>query len=497
MEHMIRACLIALRLGEQVGLSEEERRVVYYSGLLAWVGCHTDAYEQAKWLGDDMRARSDAHYTYDMGRVRPAVAFLLRHVGGQSQPLVERARTGIAFVGEGRRALLAMAENHYRATDLLASRLGLGDEVRESLRQTYERWDGKGAYEMRGDEITPASRLINLADVVEVFGRAGGVDAAVVVARERSGGQFDPALVEVFCEQAPILLSEVDATPSWEAIIEAEPALADWIAEADLDATLAAVGEFAELKSPWTMGHSGGVAELSEQAGRELGLPDDDVNLVHRAGLVQDLGRLGVPNQIWDKPGPLSHAELERVRLHPYLTDRMLAFSPALAPVGALAVLHHERLDGSGYPRGLAGDAISVAGRVLGAADAYHAMTQIRAYRPALTPGEAAAELRLEVKAGRLDGQVVDSVLRAAGHRVRRQRDWPNGLTGREVEVLRLVARGLSNKQIAAVLGIAPKTAGSHIEHIYRKIDAANRAQASIFAMRHGLMADAMAPEVT
>jgi HD-GYP domain-containing protein (c-di-GMP phosphodiesterase class II) len=497
MEHMIRACLIALRLGEQVGLSEEERTVVYYSGLLAWVGCHTDAYEQAKWFGDDMLARSDAHYTYDMGRLGPALSFLLRHVGGQSQPLVERARTGVAFLGEGRRALLALAENHYRATDLLATRLGLGDAVRESLRQSYERWDGKGAYEIGGDDIAPASRLINLADVVEVFGRVGGVDAAVAVARERSGGQFDPGLVDAFCAQAPILLSEVDATPSWEAVISAEPALADWIAEADLDAMLAAVGEFAELRCPWTMGHSRAVAELSEQAGRDLGLPDADITLVRRAGLVQDLGMLGVPNQIWDRPGPLSHSELERVRLHPHLSDRMLAFSPTLAPLGALAVQHHERLDGSGYPRGLAGDQINTAGRLLAVADAYHALTQGGAHRPALTPREAAAELRVDVQAGRLDGQVVDGVLRAAGHRVRRQREWPAGLTTREVQVLRLVTRGLSNKQIAATLGVAPKTASSHVEHIYRKIDAGNRAQASVFAMRHGLMADGVAGEVT
>ena len=496
MEHMIRACLIALRLGAQVGLSEEERKVVFYSGLLAWVGCHTDAYEQAKWFGDDLRSKSDAHYVYDMGKLGPAFAFLLRHVGGQSRSVVERARTGVTFVGEGRKALLAMTENHYRATDLLATRLGLGAEVRESLRQTYERWDGKGAYEMSGNDIAPASRLINLADVVEVFGRAGGVDAAVAVARERSGGQFDPALVDVFCDLAPLLLSEVDTIPSWESVISAEPGLEDWIAEADLDAMLAAVGEFAELKSPWAMGHACSVAELSERAGRDYGLPEGDVKLVRRAALVQDLGRLGVANHIWDKPGPLSHAELERVRLYPHLTERMLAFSPPLAPLGALAALHHERLDGSGYPRGLAGDAISIAGRLLGAADAYHAMTQIRAYRPALTAREAAVELRVEVKAGRLDGQVVDCVLRAAGHRVRRQRDWPASLTAREVEVLRLVARGLSNKRIAAVLGITPKTASSHVEHIYRKIDAANRAQASIFAMRHGLMADPWAGDV-
>jgi len=490
MEHMIRACLIALRLGEQLGLSEADRGVVYYSGLLAWVGCHTDAYEQAKWLGDDIGAKSDAHYEFDMGKAGPALAFLARHVGGQSRPLAERARTGVAFVADGRRDLLAMAENHYRATDLLASRLGLGDDVRESLRETYERWDGKGALGLRGEEITTASRLINLADVVEVFGRAGGVEAAVAVARDRSGGQFDPGLVDSFCELAPIVLSEVDATPSWDAVIASEPALENRIAEDDLDAALAAVGEFAELKSAWTMGHARAVAELSERGARDLGLPEADLTLVRRAGLMQDLGRLGVPNQIWDKPGPLSHAELERVRLHPHLTERMLAFSPALSPLGALAVQHHERLDGSGYPRGLAGNQISIGGRLLAAADAYHAMTQQRAYRAAMTPSDAAAELRGEVKAGRLDGEAVDGVLRAAGHRVRRQREWPAGLTKREVDVLRLVARGLSNKQIAATLGVAPKTAGSHIEHIYRKTAVSNRAQASIFAMRHGLMTD-------
>jgi len=181
MEHMIRACLIALRLGERLGLAESERVVVYYSGLLAWVGCHTDAYEQAKWFGDDTTLKRDAHYYYDMGKVGPAISFMLKHVGGPERPLVERTRVGVAFMGEGRQALMALAENHYRATDELAARLGLGADVRESLRQSYERWDGKGAYGMKGEEIAISSRLINLADVVEVFGRSGGVEAAVLV----------------------------------------------------------------------------------------------------------------------------------------------------------------------------------------------------------------------------------------------------------------------------------------------------------------------------
>jgi HD-GYP domain-containing protein (c-di-GMP phosphodiesterase class II) len=490
MEHMIRACLIALRLGEQLGLGEPERGVLFYAGLLAWVGCHTDAYEQAKWFGDDTTLKSDAHYAYDMGKVGPALTFMLKHIGGSERSLAQRARVGVAFVGEGRRALLALAENHYLATDELVQRLGLGDNVREALRQTYERWDGKGAYGMSGEEIDLTSRLINLADVVEVFGRTGGVEGAVAVARDRSGSQFDPELVDAFCERADILLSEVDATPNWEAVIAAEPALAGELDGDQLDDALAAIGEFSELKSAWTLGHSRGVAELAVEAGGHFGLPASELVTLRRAAHVHDLGRLGVPNTIWDMPGPLSPSELERVRLHPYLSERMLAFSPALAPLGALAVLHHERLDGSGYPRGLAADALSAAGRLLAAADAYQAMTEPRPYRGPLTADQAAAELRKDVAQGRIDGDAADAALRAAGHRVRRRRQWPAGLTQREVEVLRLLTLGLANKEIAARLTITPKTASSHVEHIYTKIGVSNRAQASIFAMRHGLMAD-------
>ena len=238
------------------------------------------------------------------------------------------------------------------------------------------------------------------------------------------------------------------------------------------------------------MGHSRGVAELAAEAGHHFGLPASELVTLRRAARVHDLGRLGVPNTIWDKPGPLSPSELERVRLHPYLSERMLAFSPPLAPLGALAVLHHERLDGSGYPRGLAAEALPPASRLLAAADAYQAMTEPRPYRGPLTADQAAAELRRDVAQGRIDGGAADAVLRAAGHRVRRRREWPAGLTQREVEVLRLLTLGLANKEIAARLTITPKTASSHIEHIYTKIGASNRAQASIFAMRHGLMAD-------
>jgi HD-GYP domain-containing protein (c-di-GMP phosphodiesterase class II) len=497
MEHMIRACLIALRLGEGLGLADSERGVIYYSGLLAWVGCHTDAYEQAKWFGDDTTLKRDAHYFYDMGRVGPALSFMLKHVGGPERAPAARTRIAIAFMGDGLRTMKALAENHYRATDELVHSLGLGEDVRESLRQTYERWDGKGAYGMRGEEIALSSRLINLADVVEVFGRTGGIEAAIAVARDRSGAQFDPGLVDAFCEQAPMVLSELDETPSWQAVIAAEPALAGEIGGEQLELALEAIGEFAELKSPSIMGHVHAVRELVAEAARGFGLPSDDAAELRRASCVYDLGRLGIPNTVWDKPGPLSQSDVERVRTHPYLSERMLAFVPSLEGLGRIAVQHHERLDGSGYPRGLSGDQIETTARLLAASDVYQALCEPRPHRPAHGAKDAAIELRHEVTAGRLDGEAVESVLSAAGHRVGRRREWPAGLTTREVEVLRLLARGLSNKQIAAELVISPKTAGSHVEHIYRKIDASNRAQASLFAMRHGLMHTTPSPDAS
>jgi HD-GYP domain-containing protein (c-di-GMP phosphodiesterase class II)/DNA-binding CsgD family transcriptional regulator len=485
MEHVLRQSLIALRLAERLGLDEATREVVYYVSLLAWVGCHVDAYEQAKWFGDDLALKADTRRA-DVASL-PGKVRVLSRVGAGLAPL-ERARLGLKFVGDGLRPREAI-ENHWLATNELASSLGLGREVRDGLYQTFERWDGKGVpAEARGEEILVAARLVNLADVVEVFHRAGGVDAAIAVARERSGTQFDPALVEVFCANAELVLSDIDAATTWPEVINAEPALEIVLSEEGLESALEAIADFTDLKSPWTLGHSRGVADLAGSAAKLYGLSDDDAKLVRRAGLLHDLGRLGVSNGIWDKRGPLTAAELERVRLHPYLTERMLASSEALAPLGAIAVQHHERLDGSGYPRGLSGDAITSAGRILAAADAYHAMTEPRPHRDARTADEAAAELRSGVRQALFDSDAVEAVLGAAGHPVKRRREWPGGLTSREVEVLRLLVRGLSNKEIAEQLVISRKTTGSHVEHIYSKIGASNRAQASLFAMKHGLM---------
>jgi HD-GYP domain-containing protein (c-di-GMP phosphodiesterase class II) len=203
---------------------------------------------------------------------------------------------------------------------------------------------------------------------------------------------------------------------------------------------------------------------------------------------VHDIGRMGVSNGIWEKPGPLTQSERERVRLYPYLTRRVLDRVPALQAVAAVAGAHQERLDGSGYPHGLAAVSLSPAQRLLAAADVYCGLTEDRHYRPALTATDAAARLQDEARSGRLDTQAVRAVLAAAGERVPRRHTWPDGLTEREVEVLRLVARGHGNAAIAARLHIAEKTVRNHVEHIYGKIDINNRTGASLYALRQGIL---------
>ncbi|HLX18766.1 MAG TPA: HD domain-containing phosphohydrolase [Gaiellaceae bacterium] len=486
MEHVLRQCLIALRLADRLELDDDERSVVYYTALLVNVGCHADAHEQAKWFGDDIVLKS-GKYDYEQRSLRGAAA-ALRLVGRGNAPL-HRFRVGLEFAVSGHRDVDGMIAQHASLARELAERLGLSIRVQEAVGAAYERWDGRGwPGTLHGEAIPVASRLAQVAEYVEVAHRVGDADAARVLARKQAGKQFDPSLSTLLAREADTILGDLDAARTWDAVIAAEPALRVVLSGAEVDRALVAIADFVDLKSPYSLGHARAVSELGADAAARLGSSEDDVALLRRAGLVHDLGRLGVSNAIWDKPGPLGAGEWERIRFHPYLTERMLHQSPALAPLAEIAVQHRERLDGSGYPRGLSGSSISRPARILAAADAYRSMCEPRPHRAALTPEEAAAELAVEVRDGRLDADAVGAVLAAAGHRVSRRIERPAGLTAREVDVLALLARGLSTKEIAARLVITPKTAGNHVEHIYAKIGVSSRVAASLFATEHGLL---------
>jgi HD-GYP domain-containing protein (c-di-GMP phosphodiesterase class II) len=486
-EHVLRQTVIARRLAAAAGLSEADQRAVFYASLLAWVGCVADSSEMARWFGDDIQLRADS---YEVDKLpMPMMRFMVGHVGVGASPLGRITMIG-RFLTAGMREAATSLVTHCQTTAVLSDQLGLDAEVGVALRQAFERWDGKGIPDrLHGASIAPAMRVVHLADDVEVFERVSGPTAALDMARSRRGTEFDPDLVDVLCDRHDAVFEGLDELDAWDVVVGAAgPSLGPELVGAELTAALAAFADYADLKSACWLGHSRHVGELAASAARRLGLPARDVTLAERAGLVHDIGAIGVSSGVWDKPGALSNADHERVRTHPYLTERVLARPAALAEIGAVAALHHEAVDGSGYPRGLRGDAIPMTARVVAAADVYDALSHDRPQRQRLDPHECAEVLRSEVTGGRLDGEAVNAVLAAAGHRVRRRAALPAGLTPREVEVLVLVARGWSNKAIARELSVSARTVGSHIEHAYTKAGVSTRGAAAMFAMRHGLV---------
>ncbi|HET6949790.1 MAG TPA: HD domain-containing phosphohydrolase [Acidimicrobiales bacterium] len=488
MEHVLRQTRIAMRLASAAGLAEPDRAATYYVGLLAWVGCAADTSDLARLFGDETDLYAGT-YDVDLAGV-PAARFFASHLGAGRSPLQRAGMLG-SFVATAGRSVREVMTSHCLAAGDLAARLDLGEDVRRPLLQAFERWDGRGTPgRARGEQLAPAIRVVQLADTVETLHRVRGVRAALEVATARRGTRFDPDLVDCFRDAHADLLDGLDESTSWDEVIAADPSLGRTLGGTELDTALEALADFADLKSPHRVGHSRGVAALAASTAGHLGLPGGDVDGVRRAGLVHDLGIIGVPSGVWDEARPWSESQRERARTHPYLTERMLARAWSLSELGRCAALHHERLDGSGYPRGLTGEAIPMPARILAAADVYHALGEPRPHRPPVDRAAAAATLRAEVRAGRLDGDAANAVLAAGGHRVRRRAGLPGGLTPREAEVVVLVARGRSNPDIAHALSVSRKTVSSHLEHIYTKLGVSTRTEAALFAMRHGLAGD-------
>jgi len=486
MEHVLRSWLIAVRLGERWGLAAEERESLFFVMLLAWVGCVADTTEVSAWFGDDIRFRGDS-YQVDLAGL-PMIGFFLGHAG-RGGSFGHRIQLATNLVVTRGRAVEQGLRAHCVSTGQLAARLGLSAGVCEALQQVFTRWDARGVPSgFGGSQIAHAVRLFHLADTVEAHHRYGGVPAALEVARARRGTHFDPQLVDLFCDVAGDLLVDLDSRAELAALIDGEPRLCRAMSQAELESALEVLADFTDLRSRYRAGHSRAVAELATRAAALSGLRDGEIVMLRRAALTHDIGLHGVPGSILDKPGPLSSAEAERIRLRSYWTERVLARPAALAAIGELASMANERLDGSGYHRGLSGAAIPATGRILAAADAYRAMSEPRPHRPALSGMKIAAGLRRDVRAGRLDGQAVEAVLQAAGRRPRGRRSGPQGLTARELEVLVLIARGASTRQVARMLGISAKTVGTHVEHIYTKTGASTRTTATLFAVQHGLL---------
>lgn len=497
-EHSARSCYIAIATARELGLSNDEQGELYYTSLLLDAGCTAWTSAFATYImGDELAARQDLFFERNARNPFEVLAWLKQHMAADATFPV-RAGHIIDFLLNGRERFREGFRNTCEVANRFADRLGMPPGVQHALRYVFEQWDGKGEPNgTAGPEIPITARIANAAIFLEARQRSHGRDASIHLARDRRNKAFDPRVVDAFL--AATERSDFWPTLTGETVMDTvralEPALPYRFVHQDklLDVALYAA-DFADLKSRYTTGHARRVAVLAAEIARHMALSEDDVASVHLAGLLHDLGLVAIPSFVLEKPREaLAPAEQEALRLHPYHAERILARVPVLGEVANIVGAHHERFDGQGFYRGLAGAHIPLGARILAVADTFDELTHEGPGRRALDDGAAMTQIQAE--AGRaFEPAAVDALLAsmsAAASLPRRRpthRSWPAGLTDREVEVLRLAAKGLTSKQIANDLFVSRSTIRTHLEHIYAKIDVSTRAAATLFAVEHDLI---------
>jgi HD-GYP domain-containing protein (c-di-GMP phosphodiesterase class II)/DNA-binding CsgD family transcriptional regulator len=492
LESQLRSCLLATWMCEAAGFDKEVRDTTYWVALLRYVGCTGHAHEVATVFGDEIaiRAQTLVHDAANPAEVmRDVFAFATA-----GRPQEERDRIVQMIQQTAREWAVHNFASGCEVADMLVQRLDFGPRVREALRFTFERWNGNGyPAHASGDAIPLPMRVVHLSHDMEAIARLFSPAKALEAARDRRDRTYDPALVDLFLVHGSSWFDRLAKAEPWDAVLDLEPTPHRMLNGAALDEALTVAADFVDLKSPFMNGHSRRCAELCVDAARLLSFTEEALTALRRAALVHDFGTTAVPNSIWDKPSSLTRAEFDRVELHPMLTEQMLRRSPALAALNSVASAHHEKSDGSGYHKRLRGDAGDPGASVLAAAEIYIGLTTDRADRPALSAKDAATELRRLASSGVIEPRAGHAVLVAAGHGepevpASPRAKHPGGLSRREVDVLRLAARGLTTQAIADQLFISPKTADHHIQHIYDKIGVSTRAAAALWAMQNAVV---------
>ncbi len=489
LESQLRSCLLASWICEAGGFEKGVCDDTYWVALLRYVGCTGHAHEVATVFGDEIAIRAQT-LVHDAGNPEEVMGDVVAFAtAGRSD--AERD----AIIQTLQETAHEWAVHNFAAgcevADMLVQRLDFGPGVRDALAYTFERWSGTGfPAHVAGEAIPLPMRVVHLSHDMEAIARLFSPERALEAARERRDRTYDPALVDLFAEQGRAWFDRLGGLEPWDAVLALEPEPHRVLAGAALDDALTVAADFIDMKSPYMGGHSRRCSELATGAARVLGQPDEAVEELRRAALVHDFGATAVSNAIWDKPGPLTRTEFDRVELHTMLTEQMLRRSPALAALNPVASSHHEKCDGSGYHTRGRADTSAAAACVLAATEVYVGLTTERADRPAFSDADAAAELRRLEAEGILEPRATRAVLVAAGHgepaaRTRKRPENPGGLSRREVDVLQLAARGLTTREIGDRLVISPKTADRHIQNIYTKISVSSRAAAALWAMQH------------
>ncbi|HEV2237354.1 MAG TPA: HD domain-containing phosphohydrolase [Ktedonobacterales bacterium] len=496
MEHGLRSAAVALRIARALDLPAAEHEAVYYGALLKDVGCTACGVGFSAFLPDDAQTPGLDMMLLDPTRIGDMLGWMLRQLPLDAQFPTRVARL-TAFVAQCGPVIREQMRGHCEVGELFARRLGFPASVQLAVRYQLERWDGKGmGFGLAGAAIPVAARVLHAAQVVELVCSLKGLDAGRELASRQSGRRFDPAIAGVVAA----LFADRDFCAEMRSDLEPEALLAlrpptsadrtDEGREALLERVALAVADLVDVRAHAPYPHSREVAEVAAGIGRCLGLSGEEIARLRRAGLVHDLGTIAIPLNILEKGVRRSPAEREQYALHPAYTQRVLARVPAYADVVEAASSHHEWLDGSGFHRGLHGEQIPLHGRILAVADTYVVGSR-SGDRSASVPADGLAAVRAHAGA-HLDPACCEALERwlrgDAPARVPAPTPaMPGGLTEREGEVLRLLAHGLSNPQIAGMLVISRKTVEHHLDHIYGKIGVTCRTAAVAYALHHDL----------
>ena len=459
-DHSPRVAWLACQLARVIGLDDAGVEDVRCIALLRWSGCTANATDVAATISDDVVGRG-AMLASQIDRIEVLVR-------PEELPLRLTSITAI----------------HCEVSSVIADALGLEPAVADALRCVFEHWDGSGRPQSLSGESIPISALVvSLCSDLEVLERIHGLSAALMLLQGRSGVVYPSAMVEAVRIRAPAWIDELARGPAWMN--------APMTATQPRVASLALVGDVIDLKLPWLLGHSRAVAELADTLATTLGLAASTRRTLRRAGWLHGLGRVAVPNAVWNRAGPFSAADWERARLSPYWTSRAAQQIAHLEVEAELASHVCERLDGSGYFRGSRLAVTPLEFRVLPVASSWLAMTAHRPWREAMPEGIAMDYLRKEVALGRLDRNVVDALTRPSttSQPLASSSAEPGpGLSAREVEVLRRVSLGESNKEVALQLGISPSTVRTHLESVFKKLNCKSRAAGTLKASLLGLL---------
>ncbi|MBM2810108.1 MAG: C-di-GMP phosphodiesterase class [Chloroflexi bacterium] len=495
LEHCLRACYIGLHIAADLKLDAAAREDVFWSLLLKDAGCTSFTTQAAAFVrGDEIAARRQMLFYADPDSIRDVMDWALTYLGPDTGPWTRAGRV-VGFLTNGRDFFREGFASGIEVAQRIAARLNMPPSLGPTLAALFERWDGKGMPRgLRGDAIPIAARVAYASTYFEVFSRLGGAEAAGRVGLARSGSAFDGAVVEAFLRVSalPGFWSPLASESILETVLALKPGeTAAPAGEPSFDVIALVFADFVDMKSHYLAGHSRRVARLASGIGRRLHLPAAELAILNRAALMHDVGFVAVPSFSVNKPpDERSSEENAAIVLHTQHAETVLAIIPALAGERSMVAAHHERRDAHG-PRGLRWEDVPLGARIIAAADQFDDLTHDQPGVPGVEPDVAIQRLRAADGAG-LDQDVLEKLVaevRAPDLRAPSQGGWPAGLTEREVEVLRLLGKGVSRKEVAKTLVISDATVRHHLEHIYGKIGARTQVGAVLFALENGLLA--------